>query len=76
MRPKSPLPLIEWPKFQPGTSFFIPCIDRYRMELFVRREARRIKVDVLIKRVIENGVFGLRVWRLDDTVQPHSSPRA
>lgn len=70
----NPTPLIEWNKFHPGTSFFIPCVYRSKMEKFVLAEAQRIKVQVLCKRVIERGMYGLRVWRLDDTVRSHSSP--
>ena len=56
--------LVRWDKFQPGTSFFIPCIDRKQMEKMVLAEAKRLKVDVLCKQVIENNVYGLRVWRV------------
>jgi hypothetical protein len=66
--------LIEWDKFQPGTSFFIPCLDRRGMERFVRAEARRLRLNVICKQVVENKVYGLRVWRIDATVPPHSSP--
>ena len=69
------IPLIEWSKFYPGTSFFIPCLQRVKMERFVLAEAKRIKVEVLCRRVIERGIYGLRVWRLSDTVHPHSSSR-
>jgi hypothetical protein len=69
------IPQIEWSKFRPGASFFIPCLQRVKMERFVLAEARRIKVQVLCRRVVENGVYGLRVWRLDDTVGLHSSSR-
>lgn len=65
--------LIEWDKFQPGTSFFIPCLDRRGMERFVRSEAKRLRIDVICKQVLENKVYGLRVWRIDATVRPHSS---
>lgn len=64
--------LIEWEKFQPGTSFFIPCVDRKAMERFVNSEAARLRLDILCKQVIENRIFGLRVWRLDGTVPPYS----
>lgn len=64
--------LIKWNRFKPGTSFFIPCIDRVRMEKMLKREAERIKVDVLCRHVIEEGVYGLRVWRPDDTLPTHS----
>ena len=64
---------IQWNKFKPGSSFFIPCIDRGKMERYVRKEAKRIKVDIICKQVIENKVYGLRVWRALDRMPPHSS---
>jgi len=65
--------LVEWNKFQPGTSFFIPCINRKRMEKWVLSEARRMKLNVLCKHVIEKGVYGLRVWRVPPRMDSHSS---
>ena len=64
--------LIEWDKFQPGTSFFIPCTDRREVERFVRHEAKRLRIEVVTKQVVENNILGLRVWRPDATVPPHS----
>ena len=67
--------LIEWAKFQPGTSMFIPCIDRRPVEKFILQETSRLKLNVVCKQVIENNVYGLRVWRVDGIVPPHS-PRS
>jgi hypothetical protein len=58
--------LIQWEKFKPGTSFFVPCIDRRLTQRFVETEATRLGVKVLCKQVVEKGKYGLRVWRLDD----------
>jgi len=63
---------IEWHKFKPGTSFFIPCIDRTRVQRFVLREAQRLKINIIVKQVIENNIYGLRVWRCEPTIDPHS----
>lgn len=56
--------LIEWDKFVPGTSIFIPCIERKKMEKFVRSEAERFHMEIMVRRVIERGAYGLRVWRV------------
>lgn len=64
---------IQWHKFKPGSSFFIPCIDRGRVERYVRKEAKRIKVEIICKQVVENRIYGLRVWRIMDRIPPHSS---
>ena len=63
---------IEWHKFQPGTSFFIPCINRLPVQKYIAREARRLGLEVTTKCVVENYVYGVRVWRNKDTIDPHS----
>ena len=65
--------LIEWHKFKPGTSFFVPCLDRRSVQVFVLREARRLKLDVTCRYVIENNVYGVRVWRNEVILPPHSA---
>jgi hypothetical protein len=65
--------LVRWDKFQPGSSFFIPCIDRRAMEKEVLKEAKRLKVEVLCKHVVENNMYGLRVWRVPPRMPLHSS---
>ena len=54
---------IEWGKFKPGTSFFIPCLNRKEVEEYVRKEANRLRIPVVCKAVVEKGKYGLRVWR-------------
>ena len=66
--------LIEWAKFKPGTSFFVPCWDRRGMVLHISAEARRLRVDIVAKSVIERGMYGVRVWRVDATLDPALSP--
>jgi|DEB19_MinimDraft_3_1074340.scaffolds.fasta_scaffold202660_2 hypothetical protein len=65
--------LIDWAKFQPGTSFFIPCINRKQVQKFVMSECARLGLDVISKQVVENGVYGLRVWRKEVILAPHST---
>ena len=65
--------LIDWNKFQPDTSFFIPCLDYKPVQEFVETEAFRLRMKIVCKRVVERGKYGLRVWRPDVTVPPHSS---
>ena len=54
---------IEWGTFKPGTSFFIPCLNRKEVEEYVRKEANRLRIPVVCKAVVEKGKYGLRVWR-------------
>ena len=55
--------LIDWVKFEPGTSFFIPCLNRAEVQEFVEREAFRLRMEIVCRHVVERGRYGLRVWR-------------
>jgi hypothetical protein len=55
---------INWKNFKSGYSFFVPCLDTSAAKKEVIRVAKRLKMEVLIKIVIEDGVKGLRVWRI------------
>lgn len=54
---------INWAKFKPGYSFFVPCVNptKAREELEAFTKLHNIKV--ITKVVITAGVQGLRVWR-------------
>lgn len=65
--------VIEWDKFQPGTSFFIPCFDWLPVRAWVFAEAKRMQIPIVCVRVKERGAVGLRFWHIDDTVALHSS---
>lgn len=55
---------IDWGSFTVGSSFFIPCLrDADGIER-IRRKMDRLGYKVLIKVVIEDGIRGLRVWRV------------
>lgn len=55
---------IDWEKFLPGTSFFIPCLDYRPVQEFVEKEAFRLRMQVVCKRTVELRRYGLRVWRI------------
>jgi hypothetical protein len=55
---------IEWLKFRIGTSFFLPCIDHDRMTRAVIQRADNRGFRVKIIAHIENGMWGIRVWRI------------
>ena len=59
---------IEWTKFKPYSSFFIPCLNVKEMRRQVKKECKRMRFNVLIKVVTENRIRGIRVWRLLDSV--------
>lgn len=55
---------INWRGFRKGTSVFFPCLDYDRAETQLMVVIKRLRVKVLIKRTIEDGIRGLRVWRM------------
>ena len=54
---------INWAKFRPGDSFFVPCINHSEAREAIRAVCRRLKIEVVTKVVIQEGIKGLRVWR-------------
>jgi hypothetical protein len=54
---------IEWKKFRKGYSFFVPCIDEKAAREELNRVAKRLKMDIVTKVILLDGIKGLRVWR-------------
>lgn len=54
---------IQWKKFRPGMSIFIPCLNPKAARAQLMVVTKRLKIKILTKVVIENGIRGLRVWR-------------
>ena len=55
---------IDWRKFKVGYSFFIPCINCTEARRTVTEVTRKFKMNIVSKVVIEEGIRGLRVWRV------------
>ena len=55
---------IDWSRFYTGQSFFVPCIDHKAARAAVKEVTNRLGIRVEIRVVIEDGVKGLRVWRV------------
>tara|TARA_R110000868_G_scaffold170286_1_gene405523 strand:- start:123 stop:317 length:195 start_codon:yes stop_codon:yes gene_type:complete len=55
---------INWRNFKAGYSFFIPCLDPPSAKKVILRVTKRLKIKIITKLVIEEGVKGLRVWRI------------
>ena len=55
---------IDWRQFRRGYSFFIPCLNPKQAKAEVLRTTKRLQMEVLMKTVIEDGIRGLRIWRL------------
>lgn len=55
---------INWKNFKVGTSFFIPALNCMQAKQDIGRVAKRLKMQVLMQIVIEEGIRGVRVWRV------------
>tara|TARA_R110001583_G_scaffold73044_3_gene203773 strand:+ start:57 stop:251 length:195 start_codon:yes stop_codon:yes gene_type:complete len=55
---------IDWPSFEIGTSIFLPAVDTKAALAAIDKESKRLEFDYVHKIVIEDGVQGIRVWRL------------
>jgi hypothetical protein len=54
---------LNWGKFRVGHSFFVPCIDHKEARKTIAQITKRLKIAVVTKVTIEEGIKGLRVWR-------------
>jgi hypothetical protein len=55
---------LDWSKFRIGYSFFVPCIDEKAARKTLAAVAKRLKIEIVTKVVIVDGIKGLRVWRV------------
>jgi hypothetical protein len=56
--------VIEWHAMRLGYSFFIPALDTAPLTKQVLSEAKKRKIKLVCKEVIENGLIGIRFWRI------------
>lgn len=54
-----------WREMEVGDSFFVPTELEMR-ELHLRDTARFAKIRIAQRVVVENGIRGVRVWRIED----------
>ena len=55
---------VNWKNFRNGYCFFIPCLECKKAKKLIEEKTGRLKMEVLTKVVVEDGVRGLRVWRI------------
>lgn len=55
---------VNWKAFKLGTSIFIPCLNCRSARATIRRELEKYGITALLKVKIEDGIRGLRIWRL------------
>jgi hypothetical protein len=53
---------INWKAFRRGTSIFIPCLNPKRAKAQILVVTTRLRIKILTKVVIEDGIRGLRIW--------------
>ena len=54
---------INWRAFKKGTSIFIPCLNPKEAKRTISCVCVRLRIKILMKIVIEDGIRGLRIWR-------------
>jgi hypothetical protein len=55
---------VDWSKFTPGASVFIPCINIQQAMDHIADASGIAKSDLARRVCVENGKYGLRVWRM------------
>jgi hypothetical protein len=55
---------IDWRKFSKGASFFIPCLDVAAGKAAILVTLGRLRIPAEIQIDIDDGIKGLRIWRL------------
>ena len=55
---------IDWERFTPGTSIFLPAVNTYKAVAQIRRAANLESKQIEYRVVIEGGRYGVRIWRV------------
>lgn len=55
---------VNWKAFRPGASIFVPCLDPETAKTQVNEVLERLKLKVFMRVCIEDGIRGLRIWRM------------
>jgi len=55
---------VNWRNFKRGYSIFIPCLDCYQVKQDIFLVLKRLRKRAIAKNVVEDGIRGLRVWRV------------
>lgn len=55
---------VDWDKFKPYSSFFIPALNYKQAKDIAMSECKSRGYAVAVRLSIEDGVRGIRVWRL------------
>ncbi len=55
---------VNWRGFKRGTSIFIPCLDPDVAKEQILATTNRLRLNIVMKVVIEEGIRGIRLWRV------------
>lgn len=55
---------VNWKAFKKGAAIFIPCLDPRAAKAQLLVVTKRLRLKVLIKVTVQDGIRGLRIWRL------------
>jgi hypothetical protein len=55
---------VNWKNFRVGYSIFIPCLNCAQAKKDIQQTTKRLKIDIITKITIEEGIRGLRIWRI------------
>ncbi len=55
---------INWSAFKAGASIFIPCLNPKIALVEINKVMKRLRYKVVTRIVIEDGVQGVRIWRV------------
>ena len=56
--------VVDWDKFKPGTSIFIPCVNTNKAIDDLVAASGLNRKDIVKRVRIEDGKYGVRVWRI------------
>lgn len=56
--------VLMWHLLDVGASFFVPCVNTSKAKREIRKQAQVRNYGIEIRCRIENGTYGLRVWRV------------
>jgi len=59
---------LDWVEFTVGSAFFVPCLNDIKARERVEGKMARLGYAVIVKLVIEDEIWGLRVWRTKRTI--------
>jgi hypothetical protein len=55
---------VDWGKFEPGASIFVPCVNTVECGCQLNEVANNNKWKIDMRARIEDGLWGVRAWRV------------